>query len=96
MLDGLGELILEQSLCFNFQANNNQPEYEAVIVSLKLSKEVGVSHLMVKIDSQMITSQIKGDFQTKDALFLKYLQWVQQLAKGFTKFEVTYIPEGKN
>lgn len=38
VLEGSGELILEQSLCFNFQANNNQVEYEAVIVGLKLAK----------------------------------------------------------
>lgn len=38
MLEGSRELILEQSLCSNFQANNNQVEYEVVITGLKLSK----------------------------------------------------------
>lgn len=62
VLEGPGELILEQSLCFRFQNNNNQAEYEAIISGLKLAKEVGVSHLMVKTDSQLIASQTKGDF----------------------------------
>lgn len=47
---------------------------------------------MVKTDSQFIVSQIKGYFQTKYALLLKYLQRVLKLAKGFAKFEVMHIP----
>lgn len=92
VLERLGELVLERSLCFNFQANNNQAEYEAVIVSLKLAKEVKISHFLVCIDSKLIASQIKGDFQKKNALLLKYIQRALKLIKGFTKFEVSHIP----
>lgn len=38
VLEGPGDMILEQSLCFNFQDNNNQEEYKAVISSLKLAR----------------------------------------------------------
>lgn len=51
VLEGSWGLVLEESLYFNLQANNNQVEYEAVIVYLKLAKEVWVSHLLVHIDS---------------------------------------------
>lgn len=51
VLEGLGELILDQSLYFNFQAINNRVEYEAVISGLKLAREVWVSHLLVCTDS---------------------------------------------
>lgn len=96
MLEGPRELILDQYLCLKFQDNNNQSEYKVVIVGLKLAKEVRVSHLLVRTDSQLVDIQIKGDFQTKDTLLLKYLQRAQQLAKGLTKFEVTHIPREEN
>ena len=41
---------------------------------MKLAKEVKVSHLLIRTDLQLIASQIRGDYQTKDALLLKYLQ----------------------
>lgn len=44
-------MVLEKSLCFNFQANNNKAEYEEVIDGLKLAKEVGVTRLLVCTDS---------------------------------------------
>lgn len=73
VLKGSGELILEQSLYFSFQASNNQSEYEAMISILKLAREVRVSYLLVWADSQLIASPIRGDYQTKDTLLLKYL-----------------------
>lgn len=85
VLEGSRELIIEQSFCFNFQANNNQAEYEAVIVDLKLAREVRVSHMLVRTGSQLVTSQIRGDYQTNDALLLKYLCRTLQLAKGVLK-----------
>lgn len=63
---------------------------------MKLAKEIKVYHMLVRTDSKLLASKIKGDFQTKDTLLLKYLQWALQLANGFTKFKVTPIPREEN
>lgn len=34
VLEGPGDVILEHTLCFNFQASNNQVKYEAFIAGL--------------------------------------------------------------
>ncbi|XP_057755725.1 uncharacterized protein LOC130974902 [Arachis stenosperma] len=47
----------EQSIKFDFPDLNNQAEYEALISSLTLAKEVGVTKLEVNSDSQVVTSQ---------------------------------------
>ena len=39
-LEGLGDISLEQSSRFDFKTYNNQVEYKALIVGLKLGKEV--------------------------------------------------------
>lgn len=93
VIEGTRELVLEQSLCFNFQANINQAEYETVIVGLKLSKEVRVSHLLVHTYSQLIASQIKEDYQTKDILLLKYLQQTLQLDNDSWNSKYHIFPE---
>ena len=51
--------MIGQSLRFSFKASTNQAEYEALIVSLQLAKEMGATtNLIVKSDSQLVTSQV--------------------------------------
>jgi len=66
ILEELSRLILEQSLCFNFKVTNNQVEYKALIARLGLAKEIRASQLIAKSDSQLVTNQVKGEFQTKE------------------------------
>ena len=42
------------ALYFGFQASNNEAEYEALLVGLRLAKELRVSHLKVYSDSQLV------------------------------------------
>lgn len=82
-------------MCFNFQASNNQAEYEALIAGMKLEKEVGVTHLLVHTDSQLISSQVKGEFHTKDPLLIKYLQKATKMSQAFEELEINHIPRGR-
>jgi len=50
ILEGLNEVLFEQSLGFSFKASNNQAEYEASIAGMLLAQEMGVCHLIVKSD----------------------------------------------
>lgn len=54
ILEGPNNVTLEQALKFNFKASNNQVEYEALIVGLKLAKEVGARKLRCYSDSQLV------------------------------------------
>lgn len=54
MLEGTNNLLIEQSLKFEFKASNNQAEYEAHIVGMTLILEVGASTLKAKSESQLV------------------------------------------
>ncbi|RDX91081.1 hypothetical protein CR513_26985, partial [Mucuna pruriens] len=41
ILEGPNEVLIKQSLHFNFKANNNQAEYEALLIGMKLAGELG-------------------------------------------------------
>ncbi|XP_015938706.1 uncharacterized protein LOC107464291 [Arachis duranensis] len=62
ILVGEGGMQIEVSLKFKFPASNNQAEYEALIAGLKLAKEVGATKVMIFSDSQVVTSQINGEY----------------------------------
>jgi len=83
VLEGLSDLLIEQSLIFEFKASNNQAEYEALIVGINLAQEMGEKNMRAQSDSQLVTSQIIGEYQTKDTQLIKYLAKNRPLALTF-------------
>lgn len=49
--------IIQYALLFEFSSINDKVEYEALIVSLKISKELGVQHLKACSDSQLLIAR---------------------------------------
>jgi ribonuclease HI len=96
VLEGPDGVLIEQSLHFAFKASNNQAEYEALIAGMKLAREMEVTDLRAKSDSQLVTNQVSGDYQTKDPQLIKYLEKVQSLAAQFEHFELIYVPREQN
>lgn len=42
------------ALNFGFNANNNEVEYKALIIDLKLVKDVGAAHIKIFLDSMLL------------------------------------------
>jgi len=57
--------ILEQSLRFKFPTSNNQAKYETCLVGLATAQELGAQHVVICSDSQLMVSQVKGEYQAK-------------------------------
>lgn len=85
MLEGLGNILIEQSLHFEFKTCNNQAGYEVLIIEMNLAKEMG-ENICSWSDSQLITNQVICDYQTKKANLTKYLYMVQEVTKIFKHF----------
>ncbi|RDX96324.1 hypothetical protein CR513_21042, partial [Mucuna pruriens] len=47
ILEGLGQVVLEHSLKFDFRTSSNHAEYEALLVRLDLALEVGVRRRLI-------------------------------------------------
>lgn len=96
MFEGPCNIIIEKSQRFKFTTNNNHEEYKALIAAMNLSKEVDYSNLRSQSDSQLITSQVAGEYQTKEVMLIKYLQSSQGLVNHFKFIEVVYVPREEN
>ena len=79
VLEGPGDILVEQSLCFNFKTSNNQAEYEAIIAGLNLVRDVGARKLICKTDSKLTVGHLNDDYQVKDAMLLQYYHTVTAL-----------------
>lgn len=51
VLEWLGEILIEKSLCLNSKAINNQEEYEVLISMTILAEEMAEPNLCAKINS---------------------------------------------
>jgi len=96
VLESDSGLLLEQSLRFDFPTSNNQAEYEACLAGLMTAKELGAQHIVVCSDSQLMVSQVKGDYQAKEAIMQKYLQKVREAALHFQKIDFIHVPRDQN
>ncbi|XP_070019476.1 uncharacterized protein [Nicotiana sylvestris] len=56
-----GETIRQAIKCHSI--TNNEAEYEAVITGLELARELDVSQIVIKSDSQLIVNQMLGTYQ---------------------------------
>ncbi|XP_057452459.1 uncharacterized protein LOC130744287 [Lotus japonicus] len=95
-LQGPGELVLEQSLRFQFKTSNNQAEYEALIAGLILAIEGQIDSLLVRTDSLLVASQVNGEFQVKEPALIKYVERVRQLMGRLQQVVVEFVPRTQN
>lgn len=73
MLEGSGDILIEQALKFKFTTNNNQADYEALIVGIILALEMGSPRLKAKTDSYLVANQVSGKYQDKEPQLIIYL-----------------------
>ena len=57
---------------------------------------MGARVLMAKSDSLLVTGKVTGEFQAKDPQMAAYLEYVQELKRCFTSFEVVHVPREQN
>lgn len=89
-------ITIEHSLRLEFPSSNNQAEYEACIVGLFLAKELGATRVKVMTESQLVTSQINGQYQAKEPLLQKYLAKVLEEITHFEQVIVEHVPRAMN
>lgn len=56
VLEGPRDTLIEQTLKLEFNANNNQAEYEALIAKMILALEIVGFRLKAKVDSQLVSN----------------------------------------
>ena len=54
---------IECMIRLDFPTTNNEAEYEALVAGLDLVKAADAENMIIHCDSQVITSQINGDYE---------------------------------
>ena len=67
------------SFKLGFSCSNNATEYEAYLTGLTVALSIGVKHIRVLGDSNLVVSQVKGDFALREQSLAAYRTLVQRL-----------------
>ena len=67
------------SFKLGFFCSNNATKYEAYLTGLTIALRIGVKHMRVLGDSNLVVSQVKGDFALKKQSLAAYKTWAQRL-----------------
>ena len=68
----------QAELVWYFPTTNNEVEYKALIAGLDLAKAARATDVVVYCDSQVVTSQVNGDYECKGEQMKKYLEQVKK------------------
>ena len=85
IMTSLDEIDVEYALRYDFQASNNEAEYEAVIVGLNLTHSMEADQLEVSGDSQLVVKQIEDSYEARGEKMILYLKKVRELFKKFIR-----------
>ncbi|KAK2991305.1 hypothetical protein RJ640_024570 [Escallonia rubra] len=96
ILNGPEGLIIEYALHFDFQASNNEAEYEALIAGMHLAHAMRAASLHAFSDSALVVKQMSGEYEAKDPKMVTYLSKAKEVARTFTLFKITQIRREDN
>ena len=86
---------IECMIRLDFPTTNNEAEYEALVAGLDLTKAASVENMIMHCDSQVITSQINGDYECRNERMKKYLEEVKSRISGL-EVKFVQIPREEN
>ena len=91
----LGQLVAFGGACLG-PATNNVADYNVVIELLWDVILYGITHLKVRLDSQLVLSQLKGDYQVWNPSMLYPFLRVRLLERNFEYISFNHISRKEN
>ena len=89
------KLIHIDGICMG-TTTNNQAEYDGVNGLLAATLQLGIHHIDVFLDSQLLVSQLNNNYRVRDPrLFRKYLR-TKHMVRTFESITFTHVPRNLN
>ena len=78
------------------RATNNVAEYMAVLEGLKLASRLGAREVELRLDSELVARQLKGEYRIKNGNLQVLSRSVIDEAAGFDACRYVHIPRSEN
>lgn len=85
-----GEIIKEMGTYLGI-ATNNVAEYEGLILGLSACIEKNATHVQVKMDSELIVKQLRGEYKVKNETLISLYKKTKELESKIGNVEYTHV-----
>jgi ribonuclease HI len=75
---------------------NNRAEYEALLMGLEEARRRGIAELVVRLDSELIVRQLRGEYRVKAVGLQPFAQRALRLLGEFQSVRVEHVPRERN
>ncbi|GAU33272.1 hypothetical protein TSUD_279460 [Trifolium subterraneum] len=87
---------MAEMTCSQPDRRSEQAEYEAFLPGLRLAEDVGAKEIKIYTDSQLVASQVLGEYQAKNDNLSEYLALVKERITKFDSAEIQHVPREHN
>jgi ribonuclease HI len=95
LVDAAGETI-EEIDAYLGTATNNVAEWTALLLGLQAAQRRGVRRLIVRLDSELVVKQLRGEYRVKHAALQPLHRRARALIRSFEHVDVAHIPRKQN
>ena len=95
LVDPQGQLLDEVGRYLGI-ATNNVAEWTALCIGLERAKERGIRRLAVRLDSELVVKQMRGEYRVKHADLQPLHRRAQTLLRSFEHVDIKHIPRKLN
>ena len=88
--------MIEEAIWLEKNLTNNEVEYEALIYRMELTLKLGVQHLKINVDSELVSGQLNGMFKAKDSRMKQYCDTPRIIMERFKSLKIQAIKRGLN
>ena len=89
-------LLVSSGGSFLGPATNNVAEYSAVVELLVVAVSLGITGLVVRLDSQLVASQLNGTYQVRHPTLLRFFLRVRLLEREFVVITYLHVSRDQN
>ena len=80
---------LKYGVQLQFPTTNNEADYEAIRMGLKVAKALGMRNLKLNSNSKLVTRQMNNEYKSKEDRMKRYLALTNQLISNFDDIKIT-------
>jgi ribonuclease HI len=95
LLDSSGELV-EEIGAYLGVATNNVAEWTALLLGLEAAAKRGIRRLGVRLDSELVVKQLRGEYRVKHAGLQPLHRRAKQLLRAFSEVDIRHVPRAEN
>ncbi|HEX4015081.1 MAG TPA: ribonuclease HI family protein [Candidatus Cybelea sp.] len=77
-------------------ATNNVAEWTGLLLGLQAATEHGIRRLAVRLDSELVVKQLRGEYRVKNPGLLPLYQRARVLVRAFELIDIKHVPRKQN